>query len=158
MKIKVEVDLQDLVEDMFSNESCDLLEGVQSEITRSVVRHISEQAKSSVEKLIFERINPQVQMAIDARVSETLDKLIADGHLVIRGELVRFDDHIRDLFTKNTGWNNPAKQIEQIAKSFGEQMKLQYNNIFAMNIVRNLSEQGLLNDDVAKALLAPAKT
>lgn len=158
MKIKVEVDLQDLVEDMFSNESCDLLECVKSEITRSVVRHISEQAKASVEKLIFERVNPQVQMAIDARVSETLDKLIGDGHLVIRGELVRFDEHIRDLFTKNTGWNNPAKQIEQIAKSFGEQMKLQYNNIFAMNIVRNLSEQGLLNDDVAKALLAPAKT
>lgn len=157
MKINFEVDLQDVVEEMFSNESCDLSEAVKSEITRSVVRQISDQAKTGVEKLLFERINPQVQMAIDAKVSSVLDTLLAEGDLVIRGEKVKFEDHIRDVFTRNTGWNNPTQQIEKIAKSFGEQMKLQYNNIFAMNIVRNLSEQGLLNDDVAKSLLAPAK-
>lgn len=157
MKLKIEIDLSDLVHDMLNDESTDFSEAVKSEITRSVIGGFKSGVQQQIDKLVSERINPQITSLIDAKVSETLDNLVAAGDMKVRGETIKIADFVRNMFESNTGWNNPQKQIEQIAKKFGDEMKLQYNNIFAMNIVKNLSEQGLLNADVAKALLAAPK-
>ena len=157
MKINVEVDLQDLVEDMQSNERYDLSEAIKSQISYAVAQKVSSMAQASVEKLLSERITPQVNQIVEAKVSSALDHLIAVGELNIRGNTTSIKEYVENCFMNNTGWSSPSKQIEKIAKEFGNEMKMQYNNIFAMNIVKNLSEQGLLNEDVAKALLAPPK-
>ena len=157
MKIKVEVDLQEMIEGMFHDGNIDLLEEVKSSITRELTRTVQGTLKDSVDKLLSERITPQVKLLVDARVSSALDGLIDAGEITISGSQVSIEQHIKNVFMNHHGWNNPTEQIAKIAKAFGAEMKLQYNNCFAMNIVKNLSEQGLLNDDVAKALLAPPK-
>lgn len=157
MKLKIEIDLDDLVHDMMCDEKTDFNEAVKSEITRSVVSGVKSGIQQQIDKLVSERINPQITALIDAKVYETLDVLIAAGDMKVRGETVKIVDFVRNHFESNSGWNNPREQISEIAKSFGKELKLQYNNVFAMNIVKNLSEQGLLNDDVAKMLLSAPK-
>jgi DNA-binding phage protein len=157
MKIKVEVDLQDLIDDMFHDEDSDLTENVKSEITRKLVSQVTEKFQVNIDKLLSERITPQIDTLIDSRVSSALDALIDAGEMTVRGEKVIIADYVRRQFEQNTGWTSPSEKIAKIAKEFGAELKAQYNNCFAMNIVKNLSEQGLLNDDVAKALLAPPK-
>lgn len=158
MKIKVEIDLDDLVHDMMCDESTDFSEAVKSEITRSVIGGFKAGVQQQIDRLVSERINPQITALIDAKVSETLDGLVAAGDMKTNGETIKIADFVRQRFESSTGWNNPREQIAKIAAAFGQEMKLQYNNVFAMNIVKNLSEQGLLNADVAKALLAPQKS
>ena len=155
MKIKVEVDIQDIVDDMLCDECTDLNDRVKDDITRSVVRKVTEQFQSSIDKLLSEKLTPRIQSLVDEKVMSTLDDLIEVGEMSTRSGKVLIKDHVKDLFEKNNGWNSPESKIKEIAKKFGDEMKLQYSNCFAMNIVKNLSEQGLLNDDVAKALLAP---
>lgn len=157
MKLKIEIDLSDLVHDMLNDESTDFSEAVKSEITRSVIGGFKAGVQQQIDRLVSERINPQITALIDAKVSETLDGLVAAGDMKHNGETIKIADFVRQRFESNTGWNNPREQIAKIADAFGKELKLQYNNAFAMNIVKNLSEQGLLNADVAKALLAPPK-
>lgn len=157
MKLNIEIDLEDLVSDMLCDETSDFKEAVKSEITRGVIGGVKQSIQQQIDKLVSERVNPQITALIDAKVMETLDALIDAGEMSIRGKNVKIADYVRQVFEGNTGWNNPHDKISKIAKDFGNDLKMQYNNLFAMNIVKNLSEQGLLNADVAKLLLAPSK-
>ena len=157
MKLNIAIDLEDLVSDMIDGESLDFKEAVKYEITRGVIGGVKQSIQQQIDKLVSERVNPQITALIDAKVMETLDALVDAGEMNVRGQSVKITDYVRQVFEGSTGWSNPHSKIEKIAKDFGNELKMQYNNLFAMNIVKNLSEQGLLNDEVAKLLLAPAK-
>ena len=157
MKLNISVDLDDLVSDMIDGETSDFKEAVKSEITRSVINGVKQSIQQQIDKLVSERVNPQITALIDAKVMETLDTLVDAGEMNVRGQSVKIVDYVRQVFENNTGWDRPHSKIEKIAKAFGDELKMQYSNAFAMNIVKNLGEQGLLNDDVAKMLLAPPK-
>jgi polyhydroxyalkanoate synthesis regulator phasin len=158
MKLKIEVDLDDVVSDMFDHENDDLKHFIKLDIVKSVIDALKPVFHESIQKLVTEKIQPIIDSDINAAVSKCLDELIEKGEMKPpRSEPILIKDYVRGQFEKNSGWGNPNDKIADLAKKFGAEMKLQYNNHFAMNIVRNLSEQGLLNDDVAKALLAPPK-
>ena len=158
MKLKIEVDLEDVMSDMFNDEDSDLSSYIKADIVRSVINRIKPMMQESIDKLVTAKIQPIINSNIESAVSKTLDELIEKGEMKPhRSEPILIKDYVRNQFESNSGWGSPDKKIEELAKKFGAEMKLQYNNCFAMNIVKNLSEQGLLNDDVAKALLAPPK-
>jgi polyhydroxyalkanoate synthesis regulator phasin len=158
MKIEIKIDLEDLIQDMFESESSDLTEHVKSEITRNVVRTVTAKIQTNLDKLLSEKITPQVNESINVKANAAIDDLIEKGEMTYRQEKITIVDYVRQRFEAGSGWGSPDGKIESLAKKFGNEMKLQYNNVFAMNIVKNLAEQGLLNEDVAKALLAPPKS
>jgi polyhydroxyalkanoate synthesis regulator phasin len=158
MNIEIKINLDDVIHDMFEDESSDLTEQVKHEITRNVVRSVTEKIQLSLDKLLSEKITPQVNESINVRANAAIDDLIEKGEMTYRQNKISIVDYIKNRFEEGSGWGSPDAKIAEIAKKFGAEMKLQYNNVFAMNIVKNLAEQGLLNEDVAKALLAPPKS
>ena len=155
MNIKVEVNIDDVIQGMFEDSDNDFECAIKHEITCAVMRRVSEEYRPKIDKLIENHLTEKVNTKLELMIKHTLDNLVEIGEIEISGQTIRVEDYIKKLFMQNHGWRAPHEQIERIAKGFGAEMKVQYNNHFAMNIVKNLSEQGLLNDDVAKALLAP---
>lgn len=83
--------------------------------------------------------------------------LEGDCLITVNREQKTVQKHIQDLFERSHGWSNPNQRVADIASKFGQELKVQYNNLFAMNIVSNLKEQGMLKDDVAAMLTKPTE-
>lgn len=155
MNIKVELDLEDIISDMFCDESSDLTGAIQGELLREVMRQVMPKMKASVDALVSQRIDAIIKDRVEKTVDATLNKALeGDGLITVNRETKTVQKHIQDLFNSSSRWNNPNEKIADIAKKFGQELKLQYNNLFAMNIVSNLKENGMLKDDVALMLTA----
>jgi len=140
------------VEDFWLEEE-ELTEALQGHIKHNVVREISESIKVQVEKKISEKVKETIDAKIELVIDTVLTDLVSTGVIVSNNSEIAISTHVKNLFQKNHGWNNPAAQMEQIAKKFGEDLKLQYNNVFANKIVQNMKKQGLLKDEVVQILL-----
>lgn len=152
MKFNITIDLEDTLSDMFCDESTDIEDALKGEIINSVVREVLPRMKENIDKKIGDRINEIIKNRVDSTVEATLNKAIDDGVISINGRGTTVKEHIQDLFTNHRGWNNPEDRIVKVSKEFASELKLQYNNVFAMKIVSNMKEQGLLKDDVALML------
>jgi len=132
----------------------ELSEALIGRIKREVVDQISKNIKNQVEVQITKKVNEIVHEKVSLVIDNTLTDLIATGVLKQRGDLtVTIVDHVKEVFNKHHGWNNPDEQMKKLAKKFGEELKIQYNNIFANKIVQNMKEQGLLKNEVVQMLL-----
>lgn len=154
MKIKLDIDLDDVVHDMFHDEENSISEALRGHIMNGVIRKILPVMKSSIEDQITNKIS---KIMID-RVSSAVDEKVKDfvggeGVVMIDGKRKTLPAHIGYMFENCRGWNDPSRHIEKVAEKFAKELRGQYNNIFAMNIVSNMKEQGLLKDDVVKMLL-----
>lgn len=141
------------IEDFWLHDGTELADELRRTITKDVVGKIStsikEQVNAQISKQVEELIHSKIELIIDNTLSECIDNEVIAPH----GKPVSITDHVKDLFMCNHGWNNPEKKLARLAKDFGEDLKLQYNNAFANKIVSNMKEQGLLKDEVVKILL-----
>lgn len=153
MKIKIEVDLEDMVEDMLGEGEADIKEELKSTVIRSVINKLLPKMQKTIDVQIVERLDSIITARVEASVQKTLDKAIDDGTIVKHGETISIKDHVTELFQKSHGWDGANSKIASIAKAFGKELKLQYNNAFATQVVVNMKDQGLLKDDVVKILL-----
>lgn len=158
MKFKIEIDLEDTLQDMFEDGSTDIEEALKGDIIRGILNKVLPKMQASIDEQITKRIDAIIVERVEARVTATLDKVLEKDIIRINREDLTVTKHIQNIFEKSHGWNNPHERIGKIAKEFGQQLRIQYNNVFAMNIVTNLRDQGLLKDDVSEMLLkAPAE-
>ena len=124
-----------------------------SHIKNSVVFQISESIKDKVEKQITSKVDEVVEDKLSLIIDEKLTDLINTEEIIKNGKMISIEEHIKNVFQNNSGWNNPNVHIDRIAKKFGEELKIQYNNAFANQIVLNMKKQGFLKNDVVKVLL-----
>ena len=150
MKFTVEVD-------EFWIEEEELSSALRGDIKRSVVNEISESIKDKVEKQITEKVNEVIDHKVALVVDTVLTDLVATGVIVRNSKEISIEQHVKNMFQSGHGWNNPNAQMERIAKKFGGELKVQYNNVFANKIVQNMKAQGLLKDEVVQILLGDNK-
>lgn len=131
----------------------ELEDALVSHIKHEVVSQISSSVKNDVEKQITSQIDVLIKDKISLIIDSTLTDLIATGTITKNRKEIPIKAHIKDMFQNSSGWSNPNQQIERIAKKFGQELKLQYNNAFANQIVLNMKQQGFLKNDVVKILL-----
>jgi hypothetical protein len=145
------------MEDFYLNEDGQLSDSLQKHVTRDVLAQISERIKKQVE----EAITKKVEEAMKEKIAPVIDTAIADmietGVLTVSGKALPIKEHLRSLFDRSHGWNNPHDIMEKFAKNFGNELKARYNNIFAAKIVQNMKDQGFLKDDMARILLEDTK-
>ena len=158
MKIKIELDLEDTIQDMFEDDSNDLNAAVKGEVIRAVMGQVMPKMKTSIDQLVSVRIDAIIKDRVEKTVDATLNKALeGDCLITVNRETKTVQKHIQDLFNSSSRWNNPNEKVAEIAKKFGQELKLQYNNVFAMNIVSNLKENNMLKDDVALMLTEQPK-
>ncbi len=146
MKFTVEV------EDFWLEEA-ELATELQGLIKRQVVNDIAVSIKGKVEEQIAKKVKDTIDQKIALIIDTVLTDLIATSVIVVNKAEISISDHVKNIFQNNHGWHNPADQMKRIAKKFGDELKLQYNNAFANKIVANMKEQGLLKDEVVQILL-----
>ena len=147
MIFKIELD------DFWMDEDDNIESSLKTYIISDVVRTIKKSIEDKINEQIVEKVDEAMDKQLGIVINSTLAELMSTKIITVNKEQVTIEDHLKDIFEKNIGWRNPAEQIKQFAKKFGENMKVQYNAAFANQIVVNMKEQGFLKDDVTKILL-----
>lgn len=153
--MKFTIELEDFYTD--EDDSDSLEDSLKKHIITDVTYKIQASIKDKVDKQITEKVSAIVEEKITSVIDSKLSELVETGMIQRNRKEISIVDFIKDEFERTHGWSNPISQIEKIAKNFGQELKLQYNNAFANKIVMNMKEQGLLKDEVVKILLEPGK-
>ncbi len=152
MRIEIEI------KDFWLDSECDIEKALKDHVIHEAVSQITKSIKDKVDM----QITLQVQKVLDARlafvISERIAELVQTGVIIKDKKEISLVEHIKQLFHQNHGWDRPHDIMERIAKKFGEELKAQYNNIFATKIVMGLKEQGMLKDEVVQILLEGKKS
>ena len=158
MKIKIVIDLEDLLEGMIRDGESEIKQKLKEQIISNIVHEILPKIQKSIDEKITKRVNEIFIDKVDILVNKSLKNVIDNGVMEQSyGNKISISKHIEELFLKNSGWNSPNDHIEVIANRFGKELKAQYNNIFASKIVQKLNEHGFLNDNFIKLLLENTK-
>lgn len=147
MILKVEIDLEDLTQDLFEDESYSLKEGVISSIRHDVV--------AEIKRNCGEQIQTQIRSIVEAKVGvlirETFLEWFKTGKVKINSkDELSLEEYLTHYFTEKTGYTytTTAKSfVEDFSKKFAKELRERYDVAFAAMIVRNLKEQKLLADD-----------
>jgi hypothetical protein len=143
-----------LEEFWMDEDSGDLECELKKDITNAVTQKIMSEIKDKIDEEIKDKVTNFVDARMSVIINDALEQCINNDTIKPRhGSEIKISSYIKDQFENDSGWGNPDKHINKIAKSFGEELKLQYNNLFANKIVQNMKEQGLLKDEVVQILL-----
>ena len=152
MKFTIEIEEFWLEEDSNS-----IQDELKSSITDEVTRRIREEIKDKIDSEIKDKVGDFMNARMSVIINDQLASCIENGTIKDKrrsgSEEIKITDYVKDKFLDSSGWGNPDKHIDKIAKEFGVELKLQYNNAFANKIVQNMKEQGLLKDEVVQILL-----
>lgn len=163
--LKIEIDFNELVNDMFCDASYDeysaepsssFKEAVQADIVRSVSSHIIKEASSNAKIEASRLAKEAVESFLDKEMQGIIYRKLRAGEVRINsygGGFKSFDE----IITANLSSMNIERVIKQHidkkADAFAKEMKARYDNIFAARIVSSLKDQKMLSPDVAKILL-----
>lgn len=153
MKLEIELKDEFCYEDNLDNALSKL-------VVNALYRKLKEDVLAKLEEKWTEQVTERISAALDPMVTAHVEELIASGMVQPRGakEPVTIEEHIQKMFTDNRGYSSPQSHIETRAKQFADDMKKRYDNLFAMQIVKNMKEQGLLVENFEKLLeVQPAK-
>jgi hypothetical protein len=150
INMKITFDLEDF---WMEAEEGTLEENLKDHITNSVVHEVRKSIQEQVDTEITKGVTSHIEGVLSEIIQGQIAKCIDTGFITRHREEVKITDHVSEMFNNHSSWGNPDKKLEQLAKSFAEDFKAQYNNVFASKIVQNMKEQGLLKDEVVQILL-----
>lgn len=148
--MKITVDLEEF---WIDSDTGKLTEELRHYVVHSTVSEIYKKIQDQIADQITKQCNEIIKSKIDHVIAEKIDQLVEAEVIIYNREEIKISDHIRNLFMNNHGWNNPNDKMKSIADSFGKELKIRYDKVFATHIVMALKNQGMLKDDVAKMLI-----
>ena len=98
-------------------------------------------------------VKQHVENILLKKISAKVAELIELGEITVDKQKISIADFVRSQFEKNVGWRCPYEQIVNIAKKFGEELKMRYDKAFAVHIVDTMKKNGLLKDEAIAKLL-----
>ena len=156
MKIKVEVDLNDL----YCEDSETIGEAVAQDIRCSIVREVKYYLQDAIQKQIRSKVNEKVDELITKKSTVYISNYLKRGKIkkdTYSEEEITIEEFIKDKFIKDTGWTAPKAVLEKLANGVADELKKRYDLLFASQIVSKLADKNLLVDrDIAKLLLGDA--
>lgn len=152
--IKLEIEFEDVIQDMFESDSTDLSAALKSNIIFSTIRKVLPQVKTVIEKQIEERIDGIVKERAETLITRYMEQCFEQELISIGkgGKAMSLAQYVKERFTQDSGWSSPQRFMEDKAKRFGEELKLRYDAVYATQIVAALQKQGLLKPDMDKLL------
>lgn len=169
MKIKVEIDVSDLIVETEEYGEYSLKEELENSIRSEVVNNIKTQLKSLVIDKFKSDLQDQISKDLPEMVQQILEQ-IANQTLLLPSanictgegktelkENVTISEFLISRVFQNLFSTNARKefelQVDRISKSSISQFRDQFDQYFATQIVMKMGEQGLLKEDVGKMLI-----
>lgn len=167
MKIKVEIDVSDLVTETEEYGAYNLKEelenSIRNEVKHSVVTQLRtlvlDTFKSDLQAQISKDLPNTVQLVLDELSNQTMTipsaKIPKNGNYenvtdITMADYIKSRVH-QNLFDTNTK-REFDKHIDRMATVAVSQFKDQFDQYFATQIVKKMGEQGLLKEDIGKML------
>ncbi len=167
MKIKVEIDVSDLVAETEEygvyNLKEELENSIRNEIKHSVVTQLRtlvlDTFKSDLQSQIAKDLPNTVQLVLDELSNQTMT--IPSAKILENGEWknvedITMADYIKSRVHQNLFDTNIKREfdrhIDKIASVAVNQFRNQFDQYFATQIVKKMGEQGLLKEDIGKML------
>ena len=162
--MKIEIDLEEIVGDMFTEASFDHYDGVTpsgtfkeavadavvSAVTREVIKNITNTSRDTV----LQKAVDVTQKFIDEELANLVVGKLRSGELLTRSCGVQTISFLIEERIKSARVDDIIqKHIKQCVEGFVKDMKMQYNTIFAATLIGEMSDKKMLNHDIAKLLL-----
>ena len=142
------------VEDFYLDEDSGSIDvELKKHITTSVVSQIEKNIEKKIDEEIMRCVKQHVENILLKKISAKVAELIELGEITVDKQKISIADFVRSQFEKNVGWRCPYEQIVNIAKKFGEELKMRYDKAFAVHIVDTMKKNGLLKDEAIAKLL-----
>ena len=142
------------VEDFYLDEDSGSIDvELKKHITTSVVSQIEKNIEKKIDEEIMRCVKQHVENILLKKISAKVAELIELGEITVDKQKISIADFVRSQFEKNIGWRAPYEQIVNIAKKFGEELKMRYDKAFAVHIVDTMKKNGLLKDEAIAKLL-----
>jgi hypothetical protein len=165
--LKIEISLNDIVEDMFVDCEVEGDHGMygasprrsfSDEVKASIVSSVSASLISSTEKSAIENAGEKskevVNSFINGELQGILTRRLRSGELKTRfNGFKSYDELIEDKLSRIDIEKIIEKHIDIKTKEFAKEMRLRYDNVFAAKVVQGLNDQKMLDPNIAKLLL-----
>lgn len=164
MKIKVEIDLEDVLSDIMSEyhyedgSSQTLSDEIVGDIKRSVKKTVLDSLKGQIDTEIVDQVKAKLVLDLNSHIQGEISKVTPD----IKFKWDRYDEeertiseHLKHIFEKADRSSNQCvqKHISEQSEAMIKQLKDGYDLYFASQIVSKLSDKGMLSEDIAKSLV-----
>lgn len=161
--IKIELNLNDIVEDMFADADYDefgaspsasfseeVKNSVVNQVSNNLVKQVKEECIRSAGELSANVASEFVQKELEGIITRKL----RSGELRTGWQGFKsFDELIENKLNSLNLERVITRHIDTKAQEFAKDLKLRYDNVFAAKIVQNLNEQKMLSPEIAKILL-----
>lgn len=162
-KIKLEIDVEDVVADMFGDASVEEGGAYQnSTFTRALQEHIVYACSQEIRKAIMPDALSQMQQEVSLVTTEFIKKELhgkilrklraGDFRSPRASSFVSYDDAIDKLLANSRIGEALETLIEHKIKEFQKELKARYDNVFAAKLVGSLKDNGMLRADIAHML------
>lgn len=148
MKLQVEIDLDDMWFEEDGSLSAQIKNALVHEIKQQVLSKMSQDTKAEMAAAVKRLVD---QIFADM-VNAEMTRLLIEDQIQVGGKNRTLRELIAEKF-ESSGWNNPEEQIKKLAKTHADEIKMRYDLMFATQIVANMSNHGLLKDEMSKLLL-----
>lgn len=162
--MKFSIEIEDF---WYDQEEGNLSDELKSFIINEIVRKLSKQIDDKTIQTIELKATKAITDGFGAKVSAAVSRFFKSGRIKpyrnsVNNEVgadgcISIEQYIQEKFTHDTGWSSGQERIEKLAKKFADEMRNRYDLLFASQLVIKLNEQGLLKEDVARAILKDTK-
>lgn len=162
--IKIEINLNDIVEDMFCDADIDCDTGASptssfsDAVKDSIIHSVCSDIKKQISTKAIESAQIKSHEAAESFIEKELGAIIT--HKLLSGEVKTkyngvktIDELIEDHLSASRIQKVLENHINKKAEEFAKDLKARYDNIFAAKIVSSLSKQKMLSPEVSKLLL-----
>lgn len=162
-KINIEINLEDLVDDLFATATGDeygveptmsLQEAFKNQVVNSLVLEVKNNLKQDAQELLTREGSQQIKEFVEGELKGIIYRKLRAGELRSRwGGFKTYDELIENAITGSHIEHVIKKHIDAKADKFAKEMRARYDNVFAAKIVGALNDQKMLSPEVAKILL-----
>lgn len=148
--MKITIDL----EEIWTNEDS-ISDALKSEIQRNVTKVILEKFEKKAVDFIEIEARKRVEELMHQNISIAIKEYIKNGKMKSLNKPnteVPVEEYIKEKFLYGHGWNSFDDQIKKLSERFAKEMKDRYDMFFASQIVIKMQEQGLISQEVLKAI------
>ena len=162
-KIKLEIDVEDVVSEMFGDASIEDGGTYQnSTFTRALQEHIVYACSQEIRKAVMSNALSQMQQEVNLVTTEFIKKELqgkilrklraGDFRSPRASSFVSYDDAIDKILAQSRIGEALETLIDRKIKEFQKGLKDRYDNVFAAKLVCSLKDNNMLRADIAHML------
>ncbi len=167
MKLKVEIDINEILSDFFedfdpeySSAEIDLKSSVKYEIQRKVEYEVLNKYSDNLNTQMSNEVKKLIDKSFKELVESKCSEFVQNGKLKGRyssSEEVTVEEWIKERFEDSTNHSTLRNIVDNNAKILSKEIRDRYDLLFATQIVTKMNEQGLLKEGVFQSLVENKK-